>query len=428
MSDELTRLPDRKDFRRELTSFVEHARQHNTTLALFSIKLLYLHEINTTFGYQSGDELLTGIGTRIRTMLNEGDMLYRIGDSSFALLLPNLKNENIAGLAANKLLSLLEPPFSTQQKNISASVKMGVALWPQHADDAEALLHFSDIALEEALLGSEPYQLFHADWSDSTTNALAITQDMHDALDKDEFFMRYQPQFDLQGRCFSGMEALVRWQSAKRGLVPPYHFIPLLEKSPLIVPFTLWTVNAALRRCAWLAEHGLQVPVSVNLSASALNTPELAEHVLRGMRIWGIEPGQLILEVTESALMEEPEQSLKTLRAMHEAGILLSIDDFGTGYSSLAYLSRLPVSELKIDKTFVMKMTHSSDDFKIVHSIIELAHNFGLKVIAEGIEDEQTLAALIELGCDRGQGYYFARPMAPEDLLSLSPKAPAQKR
>jgi len=417
MSDELTRLPDRHDFARELKATLGNSQQSGAALALLIIKLLHLHEINTTFGYKAGDALLSETANRITSMLRQGDQLYRIGDNSFALILPNLKNGGVALLAVNKLLTLLETPFDTDTHQLLGEVKIGVALSPDHTQDAEHLFQYADSALECAIQGSEAYQLYDTKQSAQETRSITIEQDIHTALDNNELIMLYQPQLDLRNMTSCGMEALIRWQSPSRGFVPPDLFIPLVEKGRFILPLTLWTFNTAMRQCNWLVDHQVDVAVSINLSAAVLNIPNLVDHVTTAMNIWNIPPGKLVLEVTESAFMEDPEESLQTLQVLHEHGILLSIDDFGTGFSSMSYLSRLPISELKIDKSFVMNMTKNKNDYKIVRSIIELAHNFDLTVVAEGVEDNETLSGLIDLGCDRGQGYLFGRPMSAEHFL-----------
>lgn len=420
MSDNLTHLPCRQEFTQELKTILHDARQSGATLALLIIKLLHLTEINTVFGYRSGDAMLSETASRITSMLREKDVLYRIGDNSFALILPTLQNESIARLAVNKLLTLFDQPFDTEGHHLKGNVKIGIALSPQHTQDADHLSQYADIALESALSGTEAYQFFQPGQLETGSRSIAIEQDMHHALENDELILLYQPQIDLRTLTLCGMEALIRWQSPSRGFVPPDLFIPLIEKSNLILPLTLWTFNTAMRQCNWLAANHLDIPVSINLSAAVLNTPNLVEHVTNAMKLWDIPPGKLLLELTESAFMEDPEKSLGTLHSLHEKGILLSIDDFGTGFSSMSYLSRLPVNELKIDKSFVMNMTQSNSDLKIVRSVIELAHNFDLTVIAEGVEDEAALEKLISLGCDRGQGYYFGCPMSAADLLNFA--------
>jgi EAL domain-containing protein (putative c-di-GMP-specific phosphodiesterase class I) len=355
-------------------------------------------------------------------MQRSSDVLYRIGNNTFALILPGLKSSDFAHLAVNKLLTLLEEPFDINAHVIRANIKVGIALTPEHTTDAERLSQYADSALQSAITGTEAYQFHDPGRISHVTHSLAIQQDIQSAIDNDELMLYYQPQLDLQSNTLCGMEALIRWNSPIHGFVPPDEFIPLAENCGLILPLTLWTFNTAMRQCKWLGCDQLDATVSINLSASILNLPDLVEHVTNAMNIWDITADKLVLEITESAFMKDPAQSLRSLQRLHETGISLSIDDFGTGYSSMAYLSRLPIRELKIDKSFVMNMTKNNDDHKIVCSIIELAHNLDLTVVAEGVEDSDTLSSLISVGCNRGQGYYFGRPMPIEDFLEWSRK------
>jgi diguanylate cyclase (GGDEF)-like protein len=420
MPYDITRLPDRFTFTRELQTRIDESQREGFTLALLIIKVLHLHEINTTYGYQSGDALLAETASRIGSMLRSSDILYRIGDNTFALVLPTLESGDFARLAVNKLLSLIEEPFDINAREIRANVKLGIALSPEHTTDAERLSHYADSALQDAINGAASYQFHNPDRIVRETHSVAIQQGIHSALENDELMLYFQPQLDLQSNTLCGMEALIRWNSPTYGFVPPDEFIPLAENSGLILPLTLWTFNTAMRQCKWLGTNQVDVAVSINLSASVLYLPDLVEHVTTAMKIWDIPADRLVLEITESAFMKEPEKSLDSLKRLHETGISLSIDDFGTGYSSMAYLSRLPIRELKIDKSFVMNMMKSDEDHKIVRSIIELAHNLDLTVVAEGVEDNETLEKLISLGCDRGQGYYFGRPMPIEEFREWS--------
>jgi len=420
MPHDITRLPDRFTFTRELQNRIDESQREGFTLALLIIKVLHLHEINTTYGYQSGDALLAETASRIGSMLRSSDILYRIGDNTFALILPALESGDFARLAVNKLLTLIEEPFDISAREIRANIKLGIALSPEHTTDAERLSQYADSALQDAINGAASYQFHNPDRIVRETHSVAIQQGIHSALENDELMLYFQPQLDLQNNTLCGMEALIRWNSPTYGFVPPDEFIPLAENSGLILPLTLWTFNSAMRQCKWLGCDQFDATVSINLSASVLYLPDLVEHVTSAMNIWGIPADKLVLEITESAFMKEPEKSLDSLKRLHETGISLSIDDFGTGYSSMAYLSRLPIRELKIDKSFVMNMTKSDEDHKIVRSIIELAHNLDLKVVAEGVEDNETLQKLISLGCDRGQGYYFGRPMPIEDFREWS--------
>jgi EAL domain-containing protein (putative c-di-GMP-specific phosphodiesterase class I) len=290
-------------------------------------------------------------------------------------------------------------------------------VFPGQAGNATDLLQAADVALHDAQRTDSGYRVYDQALMERELARADLKGKLKVALDNSDLTLHYQPQIDLQRGMVSGCEALVRWNHRNQGWIRPDLFIPVAEQSDLIDSLTYWSINVALRE--WFEYCGARAEgasVSVNLSAKLLHSTEIVELVRQAMSIWGAGPGMLVLEVTESAMMVDPNAALDTLKALNDMGVTISIDDFGTGYSSLSYLKKLPVEELKIDKSFVMHMAEDKQDRKIVQAVIDMAHNLDIRVVAEGIENQQSLDMLIGMGCDYGQGYYIARPMALVDL------------
>jgi EAL domain-containing protein (putative c-di-GMP-specific phosphodiesterase class I) len=300
---------------------------------------------------------------------------------------------------------------------VAPVARVGGAVFPDHASDLGALMQIAEVAQQKARGCREGYVIYDQLLRVEEQTRSDLKGKLKVALDNSDLMLYYQPQVDLQEGVVSGCEALVRWNEADHGWISPEVFIPVAESGELIDTLTYWSVNVALREwfrhCRGCSQTA---SISVNLSAKLLHSPEIVELIQRAMNIWGAQPGTLVLEVTESAMMVDPKMARSTLAALAELGVILSIDDFGTGYSSLAYLKNLPVGELKIDKSFILHMAEDQQDRKIVQSVIDLAHNLDLRVVAEGIENQQTLDMLVGMGCDFGQGYYIARPMPLAEL------------
>ncbi len=310
---------------------------------------------------------------------------------------------------------------------LSVTAAAGGAVFPDHAADRDGLLRSADTALQLARDQEQHFLIYDASLVSREQQLASLKRNLSRALDNNDLMLHYQPQIDLQRGQLSGCEALVRWNHAEQGWIRPDVFIPVAEKSDLIDTLTYWSINVALREWLEFCAHCRQGAIAVNLSARLLQSAEIVDLVRRALNIWGAEPGALILEVTESAMMSDPETALRVLSRLHEMGVTLSIDDFGTGYSSLAYLQKLPVSELKIDRSFVQHMADRPQDRKIVRSIIDLAHNLEMRVVAEGIEDQRSLDMLVSMGCDYGQGFYIARPMPAGQLSGWLQQAPWRK-
>ncbi|MCR4347166.1 MAG: bifunctional diguanylate cyclase/phosphodiesterase [Sulfuricaulis sp.] len=417
---------DRSAFVGELQRYVDKSRRDGSLLGVMLIHLHRVVELNTSFGYKVGDRLLAIVRDRIGKILRPNDSIERIGDHDFVLVLPSPKNVGHASLAANRIVNVLEEPLEIDGNAIKASVAIGIALFPEHAQEADALLRLADVALAGAIQSNSPIKICAEVPDKGTLSSFIIESELRHALMNDEFILYYQPKIDLATRQVCGAEALSRWNNPARGLVPPDVFIPVAEQTNLMLPFTLWSLNLAARQFGEFNRLSKNFSVAVNLSATVLYDPDVVDLINRTIKIWSIRPEQLVLEVTESAMMVDPKTSLETLNRFHDLGVMLSIDDFGTGYSSLAYVKKMPVNELKIDKSFVMNMDKDKGDAMIVRTVIDMAHNFEIAVTAEGVESQLILEQLAELGCDCAQGFYLAKPMPAANLidwLQVSPWA-----
>jgi len=419
MSANLAIRSDRTLYLDELRKHIASCGADNKRLALLIVNIDQLWDITITYGYKVGDMILSQFVERLTKVLRDDDAIVQIGESDFAVMLPAVLNQGHAILAANKILGLLDEPFVVDDQYLNADAKIGVAFFPDHAEDPELLTQRAALALRHAQSIGNLYETYTFSCYEEESAPIMLAHEFRNAIKSDELKMHYQPQVNLQEEKVCGVESLVRWTSPSLGVMSPEIFIPVAEKSrDLMSFFTTWSLNTTMRQYIESGMHAYGVKLSVNLSAALLNNAEIVDTIITTMSIWGVEPENLVLEVTESAIMTHPEKSLQILRKFDDVGITLSIDDFGTGYSSLAYLKKLPVKELKIDKSFVMGMLSSDDDRKIVQSIIEISHNFGLLVVAEGIEDIETLKLLAHMGCDIGQGYFISKPMS-MDMLKL---------
>ena len=416
MYDLLTKLPGRIQFFEQLESCIISNREDDHLIGLLLINVLNIDAVNAEISYQAGDQVLIQITQRISNASRPSDILARLGGTEFALILPSLANSNQAILAANKISEVCKKPLSINGNHIKIRVAVGVAIHPKHGDNPEALLRCSSMALSKTLKSSTHYMMYSIPETSESIPTLALESELEKAIDNGDLEVYYQPKLNLRKQIVTGAEALARWTSPTYGVVRPDVFIDIAEKSGLIAPLTRLILNIALRQCNDFQKLVGDFSVAVNLSATVLHNEEVADLVDQSMAIWSTDPRLLILEVTESAMMVDPVSCRNTLGRIHDSGVRISIDDFGTGYSSLSYLKKLPVNELKIDKSFVLNMANDEDDVSLVQTVIDLAHNFELDVVAEGIENQETLDRLITMGCDYAQGFYLARPMSADDL------------
>lgn len=384
--------------------------------ALIIIKVCRFKEINTTYGFVKGDALLEYLQDRLKSLLRPKDIIGRIGDNEFAAYLPALKNPSLAILAANKIISEFNCNIDIKGSIISPKIVLGVSVKPDHGKSLEELLHAATLALQSAEAKNEEYSL-HQVSSDELPPSLILENEIQFALDDDEFSLYCQPKINLSNKKLYGGESLIRWNSKKYGFVNTQYFVDMLEGSRFLMPVTSWVLNKSFRQCVKYQELFPDFTMAVNLSASLLSNSNIVKIVTNAVNIWAVKPSSIVLEVTEGAMMKNPNKSMEILNEFHQCGFGVSIDDFGTGYSSLAYLKHLPADEIKIDKSFVTNMVDDKKDESIVRAAIDLAHNLDLKVVAEGVEDEKTLDLLAEIGCDYAQGYYMSKPLPNNEMI-----------
>ena len=390
---------------------VTAAQARGGRCAVLLVNLRHFREVNVDFGFEAGDCVLVQLVERIGAILKSADKLFHVGNDEFIVLLEDLKSPQVARIALERILNVLDEEFEVPGQVLSILSQGGVAVYPDHVNSADMMLKAANVALLEARETGKRAVFFDSALREGRRAYAELRAGLNEALENNDLLLYYQPQIDMRDGTVCGFEALMRWQHARLGWIGPDQFIPVAESCDLIQSLTYWSFNVALRECAAFCQQGTATSISINLSAKLLESDEVVELLARAINIWGVDPSLLVLEVTESAMMADPRSALDILKKMHAMGVTLSIDDFGTGYSSLDYLKRLPVSELKIDKSFVLNMANDRQDRKIVRSIISLAHNLDMQVVAEGIENQRVYDMLADMGCEIGQGFHMARPM-----------------
>jgi diguanylate cyclase (GGDEF)-like protein/PAS domain S-box-containing protein len=416
LHDSLTGLPNRILLRDRLQQAILIGDREKSGVALLIMDLDRFKDVNDTLGHHTGDELLQQVGVRLRSALRASDTVARMGGDEFAVVLPMAGYLEVAASVAQALVKTLEEPFVLAGQTVSVGASIGIAMYPEHGTDVKTLLRHADVAMYVAKRTSSGHAAYSCEQDAHDPERLNLISGLRAAIEQDELVLHYQPKLSLRtGRCHR-VEALVRWQHPERGLIPPDHFIPLAEQTGLIKPLTFWVLQAALRQCRAWQDAGLGIAMGVNLSMRNLHDPDLVEQIMRLLDETGVQAASLKLEVTESALMTDPERALSSLGRLRAIGVDVAIDDFGTGQASLSYLKHMPVEEIKLDRSFVSDMRTDKNDYMIVRSTIELAHDLGLRVIAEGVEDQETWDLLADLGCDLAQGYHMSRPLPESDL------------
>ncbi|HLM07886.1 MAG TPA: EAL domain-containing protein [Blastococcus sp.] len=410
--DALTGLPNRELLRDRLEQALTGAARQSGEAALILIDLDRFKEINDTLGHTYGDRLLCQVGPRMRSVLRDGDTVARLGGDEFAVLLPTVDGVPEARAVAERLREALHQPFDVDDVVLDVEASVGISLSPWHGTEAEDLLRNADIAMYAAKALKGEAVVFEPEEHATAPNRLTVLGDLRRALEvNDELFLHFQPKYTLDGERIEGAEALLRWQHPSRGLVPPGDFIPVAEGTGLILRLTERVLGISLAQQRRWLDGGHVLPVAVNLSTRCLLDAGLPDMVRRLLAEHRVPASLLRLEVTESAVMGDAARCMEVLQRLRDLGVRLSIDDFGTGYSSMAYLRRLPVDELKIDRSFVLGMCTSQQDAVLVRTAIDLGHNLGLTVVAEGVEGPEHVDALRALGCDIAQGFHYARPM-----------------
>lgn len=414
--DLLTELPNRNNLTEQLLKAIRSDNDAGRPMALILLDLDHFKEINDTLGHRHGDRLLKEVGIRLKNVLFAPDLVSRLSGDEFAVLLPRLSQKEDIEIVIQKIQRALQPPFVIEGLPIVIEASIGIALYPEHGNNPDSLLQRADVAMHAAKSSGSGPTFYLPELDRHSPRRLALMGELRQAIEENQLMLHYQPKVNLKPRRVFEVEALARWRHPQRGMVPPELFIGSAERTGLIHPLTHWVLKTAIRQGGAWRRAGLQIVVSVNLSARNLLDPMLSETVTGLLSASEVPPESIQFEITESAVMTDPARAQKTLDKLHAIGIRFSIDDFGVGYSSLGYLQKLPVDQIKIDKSFVMHMVQNEGDMKIVHSTIELAHNLGLKVVAEGVETEEILERLTKMGCDAAQGYFISRPLPVQEL------------
>ncbi len=412
LHDALTGLANRTLLADRLDRALELGSQAGTTTGLLLIDLDRFKEINDTFGHHYGDDLLAQIGPRLWAHMRDGDTIARLGGDEFAVLLPDIGDRATALVVADALQHALEAPFQVEGVDLDVEASIGIVLSGEHGDDAATLLQRVDIAMYVAKGQNLGIFVYDRGADGHSPGRLALLGELRRAVENKELFLHFQPQVSICTGDVIGAEALVRWQHPVRGTVYPDDFVPLAERTGLIGPLTSFVLNAAVIQAKTWSDAGHPLPVAVNLSVRNLSDEDLPRQVGALLKAHQLPASLLKLEVTESAIMFDPAGAARVLRELADLGIDISIDDFGAGYTSLGQLKSLPVTEFKIDKSFVMNMYKDSNDALIVHSVVDLGHNLGLTVVAEGVENPAALEQLATYGCDAAQGYHLCRPVS----------------
>jgi diguanylate cyclase len=417
LHDALTGLPNRTLLADRFEQALRAGTRTSSTTALLLIDLDRFKEVNDTLGHHVGDQLLAQIGPRLAGALRAGDTVARLGGDEFAVLLPEVDGLSGALDVASRLREALAEAFNVEDVELDVDASIGVVISGAHGNDAQTLLQRADIAMYVAKQQKRGVVVYDPENDDHSPERLSLLGQLRRGIERGELFLQYQPKMDLKTMEVVGVEALVRWQHPDRGMVPPNDFIPLAEHTGLIGPLTMSVLNMALAQVKVWADSGHHIPVAVNISARNLSDDTFADKVKGLLVEHAVASGLLEVEVTESAVMLEPEKAARILNELHAIGVRIAIDDFGAGYTSLAQLKNLPISELKIDKSFILAMHSNADDAMIVKSMIDLGHSLNMKVVAEGIETAHAVNTLADLQCDIGQGYHLCRPALSEALM-----------
>jgi diguanylate cyclase (GGDEF)-like protein len=421
--DTLTHLPNRNKLYDRMLEALRAEDRHDRSMALLLMDLNGFKEINDTLGHYRGDHVLQQVGARLRAVLWEPDLVARLGGDEFAVFLPRLAAAADVHVVIQKILNALQNPFVIQGLPLAVEASIGVALYPDHGDNADTLLRRSDVAMYAAKKTGD-YVVYDAAHDRHSPLRLALSGALRQAIGSDQLALHYQPKIAFATRRITGVEALARWHHPEYHTIPPDEFIPTAEQTGLIKSLTRWVLVVACRQWEAWRRAGVRLGIAVNLSARNLHDSTLPDQVAEVLSTYGMPSSALHLEITESALMADPRRARDVLTKLREVGTRLSIDDFGTGYSSLGYLRDFPVHEIKIDKSFIQGVAKDGHEKAIVSSIIALGHHLGLEIVAEGVEDQATWDRLAALGCDAAQGYFMSRPLAPAALTSWLRESP----
>jgi len=408
--DPLTDLPNRVLFNDRLRTAVEGGRRSGAPLSVLLMDLDRFKYINDKLGHHVGDLVLQQVAHRVDELVRRSDTTARLGGDEFAVLLMNTGVEEARGVAA-KIVAALEAPIEVGDQSLDVRASIGVAAFPAHGEDADMLLRRADAAMYAAKRGNSGVAVYNPYLHDQREEDLSLLSALRNAIDHNELRLVYQPKLDLSTDTVTGVEALLRWEHPVRGRIGPDAFVPFAEQTGFIRTITAWVIETAVKQAAAWREQGREMKVSLNISAQDLLNPDLGDLISAALKRHDLPANRLMLEVTESGVMQDASRAIEVMKRMGARGVGRSIDDFGTGYSSLTYVKHLPVDELKIDRSFVRNIVVDTKDRAIVLATIDLAHSLGLIVVAEGVEDERASDLLMHLGCDQIQGFIVARPM-----------------
>jgi diguanylate cyclase (GGDEF)-like protein len=435
LHDGLTDLPNRTLLYERIEDAIAGVRRTGGMAALLLIDLDRFKEVNDTLGHDHGDELLEEVAERLRYTVRRGDTLARLGGDEFAVLLRGVPGRGAVVDAAARLQAAIARPFALRGVVAVLDASIGIALCPDHGDDVNLLVQRADVAMYEAKRAQTRIETYAEERDPYSAERLQLLGELRTAIEAGELVLHYQPKVAVGSDQVTGVEALVRWQHPRRGLLGPGEFVPLAERTGAIGDLTRWVLDTALSQCRAWRDAGLDIPVAVNLAAPNIVDAALPELVAALLARWDVPADRLECEISEHTVMADPRRALDVLERLRGQGVRLSLDDFGTGHSSLAYLKRLPLDEVKIDRSFVLGMAEDDNDAAIVRSTIDLARHLGLEVVAEGVETEEVMRDLAALSCDVAQGFYLSRPLPADELgewlsryaVSVSLRGPARK-
>ena len=416
MHDGLTNLPNRILLHDRLQQSILISLRERKMFALIMMDLDQFKAVNDTLGHHAGDIVLQEVAMRLQHVLRGSDTVARLGGDEFAILLSTVSGRDGVVIAAQKILETIRQPLKLEDHTLHIGTSLGIVLFPEHGDSAEKLMRSADIAMYSAKRGRSGFSIYDAQQDVDSEKLGFLQNDLQTAIEQNQFVLYYQPKIDLVSNRICGVEALIRWQHPKEGLIFPDSFIPILEQNGLIKLLTRNVLKMALQQLTEWQQQGVTLPIAINISAINLQDPSFPDQVLEIMRNFSVPATLLEMEITETALMQDPLRAIETVKKLCKIGIVISIDDFGTGYSSMAYLKKLVVAKIKVDKSFVIDMIKNENDNIIVRSTIDLAHNLGLTVVAEGVETQEAFDRLKSLGCDTAQGYHMGRPVAVDQM------------
>ena len=415
--DDVTGLPNRNLLHDRIDQAINFSRRYGKMTSILFIDLDDFKVVNDSLGHNVGDQLLRELGIRLTGCVRSVDTVARLGGDEFIIVLTAMPHQDNVVFIAEKVIDSLSRPFLLEGHEVFVSSSIGIANYPKDGEDEITLLKNADSAMYHAKeRGKGNYQFYAAEMNEMALERLSMINDLHRAVERQEFMLYYQPQVDIKSGKISGVEALLRWHHPQKGMIPPSKFIPLVEETRLILPIGEWVLQTACEQAVKWHRQGIEITMAVNLSALQIEDYRLMKLVNGVLKKTGMDPRLLELELTENVLVERSEVIFRIFRQLREKGVLLSIDDFGTGYSSLSYLNQLPIDKLKIDSSFVRDISVDSDDRAIVAAIISMAHSLRLKALAEGVETREQEDILRSMGCDEIQGYLYSKPLPPDEL------------